>query len=130
MRVDQITQWPKDYCMQMVLQMEGAHSRFLGSEVLQDLLRWSILNRRTLTIIRCSLMCLGTHLFECNLQDIALEQLDIKIEFIHYELKVRIYMRQPEGFDIPCKEDKHFYRCVYFKRLERWVFDLSVGVCR
>ena len=35
--------------------------------------------------------------------DLELEQLDIKTAFLHTELEVEIYMKQPEGFIVPGK---------------------------
>ena len=37
--------------------------------------------------------------------DLELEQLDVKTTFLHGNLEEEIYIRQPEGFIIPGKED-------------------------
>ncbi|GJT97762.1 retrovirus-related pol polyprotein from transposon TNT 1-94 [Tanacetum coccineum] len=39
------------------------------------------------------------------LQDLELEQLDVKTTFLHGHLEEEIYVEQPEGFKVPGKED-------------------------
>lgn len=46
--------------------------------------------------------------------DLELEQLDVKTAFLHGELEETIYMRQPEGFTVPGKED---HVCLFKKSL-------------
>ena len=41
--------------------------------------------------------------------NLELEQLDVKMDFLHGELEENIFMHQPEGFIIEGKED-HMYR--------------------
>nr|GEV86095.1 retrovirus-related Pol polyprotein from transposon TNT 1-94 [Tanacetum cinerariifolium] len=43
------------------------------------------------------------------LQDLELEQFDVKTTFLHGHLEEEIYVEQPEGFKVPRKED-HVYR--------------------
>ncbi|KAJ4715506.1 Retrovirus-related Pol polyprotein from transposon TNT 1-94 [Melia azedarach] len=47
-------------------------------------------------------------------QDLELEQLDVKTAFLHGELEEEIYMTQPDGFQVPGKED---YICKLKKSL-------------
>ena len=47
-------------------------------------------------------------------QDLELEQLDVKTAFLHGELEEDIYMTQPDGFQVPEKED---YVCKLKKSL-------------
>ncbi|KAJ4720195.1 Retrovirus-related Pol polyprotein from transposon TNT 1-94 [Melia azedarach] len=47
-------------------------------------------------------------------QDLELEQLDVKTTFLHGELEEEIYMTQPNGFQVPGKED---YVCKLKKSL-------------
>ncbi|KAJ4730101.1 Retrovirus-related Pol polyprotein from transposon TNT 1-94 [Melia azedarach] len=47
-------------------------------------------------------------------QDLELEQLDVKTAFLHGELEDEIYMTQPDGFQVPGKED---YVCKLKKSL-------------
>nr|GEW53899.1 retrovirus-related Pol polyprotein from transposon TNT 1-94 [Tanacetum cinerariifolium] len=44
-------------------------------------------------------------LFVVALQDLELEQFDVKTTFLHGHLKEEIYVEQPEGFKVPRKED-------------------------
>lgn len=56
----------------------------------------------------CVLLAMVAH------QDLELEQLDVKISFLHRELEEDIYMTQPDGFQDPEKED---YVCKLKKSL-------------
>lgn len=48
-----------------------------------------------------------------SLYDLELEQLHVKIEFLHGDLKERIYMQQPKGFFVPRKQDHMFVEEVF-----------------
>ena len=48
------------------------------------------------------------------MHDFEFEQLDVKIDFLHGEIEEDIYIRQPEGFVVSCKED---YVCLLKKSL-------------
>lgn len=52
------------------------------------------------------------------MQDLELEQLDVKTAFLHGELEEEIYMRQPDGFVVEGKEE-HVYL------LKRSLYDLK-----
>lgn len=47
--------------------------------------------------------------------DLEIEQLDVKITFIHGELEKELYMKQPEGFVIPSNEQLvcHLQKSLY-----------------
>nr|GEV94323.1 retrotransposon protein, putative, Ty1-copia subclass [Tanacetum cinerariifolium] len=52
------------------------------------------------------------------LQDLELEQLDVKTTFLHGHLEEEIYVEQPEGFKVPEKED-------HVCRLKKWLYGLK-----
>ena len=52
------------------------------------------------------------------MHDLELEQLDVKTTFSHGELEEEIYMDQPEGFIVPCKQD-------YVCKLKRSLYGLK-----
>nr|GEX70023.1 retrovirus-related Pol polyprotein from transposon TNT 1-94 [Tanacetum cinerariifolium] len=52
------------------------------------------------------------------LQDLELEQLDVKTAFLHGHLEEEIYVEQPEGFKVPGKED---HVCI----LKKLLYDLK-----
>nr|GFA27763.1 retrotransposon protein, putative, Ty1-copia subclass [Tanacetum cinerariifolium] len=53
-----------------------------------------------------------------SLQDLELEQLDVKTAFHHGHLEEEIYVEQPEGFKVPGKED---HMCI----LKKLLYDLK-----
>ncbi|KAJ4715440.1 Retrovirus-related Pol polyprotein from transposon TNT 1-94 [Melia azedarach] len=69
-------------------------------------------DRKIITLVRHTsirvLLAIVAH------QDLELEQLDVKTAFLHGELEEEIYMTQPDGFQVPGKED---YVCKLKKSL-------------
>ena len=51
-----------------------------------------------MTFIRIVLSIVAT-------EDLYLEQLDVKIAFLHDDLDKEIYMAQPQGFEVKCEEN-------------------------
>jgi hypothetical protein len=50
--------------------------------------------------------------------DLEIEQMDVKIEFIHGDIEEEIYMKQPEGFTMKGKEEM-------VRRLKKSLYDLK-----
>nr|GEW11025.1 retrovirus-related Pol polyprotein from transposon TNT 1-94 [Tanacetum cinerariifolium] len=50
------------------------------------------------------------------LQDLELEQVDVKTTFLHGHLEEEIYVEQPEGFKVPGKEDHVYDESIYLRK--------------
>ena len=64
------------------------------------------------------------------MHDMELEQLDVKIAFLHGDLEEEIYMQQLEGFKEPSKED---YVCLLKRSLyglkQSHILYISCSIC-
>ena len=86
--------------------------------IVQDWWSKDMLRKKALISIRYSLQSLDLPLAMCVVFDLRLEQLDVKIAFLHGKIEEEIYMLQPKGFEEQGKENLGY-------KLTKYLYDLK-----